>query len=158
MKTKNPGLRRDWSVPSLAVILVVVLTMPLIAGCASRTPEQTVAGAMTAMTEGDFNKAMTYYTQRHQDEDSWNEAFASNPMAESGMLEGITFEAEGFESEISGDTARVWHNAMEMMVYVLKKEGGQWKIDDIEVDFGAMMEGLDMSGMELPEGFEIPGS
>ncbi len=149
--------------PALIAIIVAVLLIPLISGCGSRTPEQTVSGFFKAIEDGNYNKAKTFITTRMRNEagDS-DEAF--DEMAESpGMEMGDNpwADADNLLSEITGDTANVWHKDFSMMKWVLKKEGGKWKIDDVDFDFADMMEGLgDLmpEDFEMPEGIEMPGS
>ena len=37
-----------------------------------------------------------------------------------------------FDFTINGNTARVWPKSVPDLVYVMVKENGQWKIDDME--------------------------
>jgi len=138
----------------------------LLSGCAKRTPEQTVSGFFKAIEDGNYNKARSYVTNRMQEEaGDTNEGFEDMSEPPPGMPENPWTE-ENLLSETTGETAKVWHKDFEGMKWVLKQEGGQWKIDDMEFDMSGMLEGMDMEmpddfempeGMELPEGMEMPG-
>ena len=151
---------------SAVFVLAVILAAGVLAGCAKRTPEQTVSGFFKAIEDGNYNKARTYITNRMSEEagDS-NEGFEEMSEPPPNMPENPWTE-ENLVSEITGDTARVWHKDFSAMKWVLKQEGGQWKIDDMDFDMSGMMDDLDIDmpddfempeGMEMPEGFNMPG-
>jgi len=147
---------------TIVTIIITLLLMPLIAGCASRTPEQTVSGFFTAIGDENYNKAKTFVSTRMKNEDGASDA-DYEAMGESTGMDGEEIpytDIENLVSEMDGENAIVWHKDFEAMKWVLVKEGGQWKIDDVDLDFGDMFEGLeDMmpEDFEMPEGMDMPG-
>jgi hypothetical protein len=146
---------------SVAAIIAVAMLMAMIAGCAARTPEQTITGFFQAIDDGNYNKAASYCTTRLREEtgdtDAAYQEMSESPDPELG--DNPWLDEEDLVSEIEGDTARVWHKDFDVFKWILKKEGGQWKIDDVDFDMSGMLEGLqDMmpEGAEMPEGFEMP--
>ncbi len=131
-------------------------------GCSSRTPEQTVAGFFQAIEDENYNKAKTYISnsmsEEAGDEDDFRE-MSETPNPEMG--ENPWGNEANLVSEITGDTAKVWHKDFDGFRWILIKEGGQWKIDDVDLDLSGMMDALEdlgmPEGMELPEGMTIPG-
>ncbi len=153
-----------WRIPTLGLIVLAAIALGFIPGCGGGgTPEQTVAGFYEAIYDGNASKARSYCTSSFgEDEVSNPEDFQQQPPGEMGdmgdMGENI-FTEENLTGEISGDTARVWLKDSDILVFVLVKQGGRWKIDDMDVnipDFTEMMEGMP-EGFEMPEGIEMPG-
>ena len=55
-------------IPTLVVLIFALFLMPLISGCASRSPEGTVAGFFKAIEDRDFNKAKSFISTKMQGE------------------------------------------------------------------------------------------
>jgi hypothetical protein len=104
-----------------------------------------------AVMDGDMTKAKKYCT------DTFNGTYLAGASAMEDMMPDLGEDKpsksdllETLESEINGETARVWSSDAAFLVYELKKEAGGWKISGF--DMSAMMEGLgdvmgDMPGM-----------
>jgi hypothetical protein len=107
-----------------------------------------------AVMDGDMTKAKKYCT------DTFNSTYLAGASAMEDMMPDLGEDKpsksdllETLESEINGETARVWSSDAAFLVYELKKEAGGWKISGF--DMSAMMEGLgDMMG-DMPG---MPGS
>jgi hypothetical protein len=130
-------------------------------GCAAKSPEMVVANFSLAVARGDTTRARRYCTQnffegQFRTLDSEMATFYSTLMLMSGNEDFPKDSdlAENLESSISGDTARVWQTGVDFMVYILKKEGGGWKIDSAEMNMP------DIPGVPvMPEGFpSVPGN
>jgi len=147
LKGKHGGI------PGALLALIAFLAMSLLTGC-SGSPEQTVI-KMSKADSG--NEVKRYLSQRLINEiESTGVDFDEVVKPDPGMATGmdaspIEYTTETLESEINGDTARVWHKDMDFFIWVLIKEGNTWKIDDLDMDFEAMMEGLSdmMEGIDM---------
>ena len=132
----------------MAIILSVVIS-----GCKVLTPEETVAGFSTAIAQKNFDKAKTYCTKNFVETKL---STAENAMAmlpsNASPPEGTVPDAEEMlktlQSKIDGNSARVWIQGADFMVYVLKKEGAKWKIDNFEMNFTSQDAMKLMQGMQ----------
>ena len=136
---------------NLCLFIMLGLLIGLVPGCGSSSPEQVVADFWAAIEADDFEKAGSYCTSRM----SGNEF--SDPSVFSTMspqdLGDNPFTVENLESELEGEDAGVWHKDADWFVFEMKNEGGQWKIDGMDIDMSwleDMMEGLE----GMPEGMD----
>lgn len=136
----------------ILVLFILIIFMPALAGCASKSPEDVVAEFRLAIGKGDTSKAQRYCTQ------NFNDVYLSSIDAALAMIpqDFITNDdykptaselREQLESSISGNTAYVWLEGMDFMKYVLIKEAGRWKIDRIDI---SMPDNFDLSDLNFP--------
>ena len=128
-------------------------------GCAAKSPEMVVTKFDGAVVRADTARARRYCTRSFFENqfrtlDSEMEVFHSCLISGSENFPKDSDLAKNLECSISGDTARVWVTGCDFMVFILKKEGGSWKIDGVEMNMP------DITGMpNMPGGFpSIPGN
>jgi len=154
LKIHNPGYSSGKSTLLLLLAILLVISMT---SCSGGSPKDVVARYSLAVLNKDLDKAKKYCT------DSFNSLYMNNTEAalqnmpsgigaDSGDIPTVSEMAEDLEESMDGDTARVWAREADWMVYVLKKEGGRWKIDSM--DMGKMMEGLQDMMKSNPEMFK----
>ena len=135
---------------NLCLLIVLGILIGLVPGCGSPSPEQVVADFWTAIEAGDFERAASYCTSRM----TGNEF--SDPSGFSAMspqdLGDNPFTIENLVCELEGEYAGVWHKDADWYVFEMKKEGGKWKIDGMDIDLSWMEEMFE----EMMEGFEMP--
>ncbi len=160
--------RRFTLILSMALISVLLIAFGIsCAGPYPSRPEKVVEGFWDAIAAKDYKRAESYCSKNYLTSDDYKQAkkqmanapdpgdipegaedFAKN------MLKKMT---ENLQGSVEGDTAKVWPEKMSYMKYVLKKEGGKWKINNVEMDeaelmksMGGMMEGMGdmMEGMD----------
>ncbi|MFH1676675.1 MAG: hypothetical protein ABIC40_06585 [bacterium] len=120
--------------------LTAVLLLLVISGCKVMTPEETVAGFSTAIAKNDFDKAKTYCTKNFVETklstaQNAMEMMPSPALMPSGAEPDSEEMLKTLQSKVDGKSARVWVQGADFMVYVLKKEGAKWRIDNFEMNF-----------------------
>ncbi len=138
---------------SLALIAISILGLTALTGCAAKTPEETVVGFITEIQDGHYSRAAKYMSKRLQgeigDATSKLDEFGAPPNPD----EEFEITADIFDSDISNSTAKVWFKDMPFMKWVLVKESGLWKIDNVDIDTHEMLKYV---GGDLLDGIEIP--
>ena len=127
---------------AVAIVLLSLLALTCITGCSGKTPEQTVARFSNDVQDGHIGDIARSMTINYRDKmtaefiqfDEWI------PLPED---EDVKFTADQFESQVSTSTAKVWHPDMAYVKWILIKENGHWKIDNMDVDTAAMQEAQD---------------
>ncbi len=148
MVNSKHRLPLGWQLPTLGLIVLAALALGFIPGCGGGgTPEQVVAGFYKAILAGNESKAKSYCTSSYGEEEI--PIFVGIWQPFTGDTEENPYAKENLTCEVSGDTARVWCNESPDVVFVLVKQDGRWKIDNIDVEMP------DFS--EMPEGMEMPG-
>ena len=136
----------------ILVLFILIINLPALAGCASKSPEGVVAEFLLAIGDGNSDKAKRYCTQ------NFNNLYLSSLDAAMAMMpQGFQTNeddkpsasklSEQLESSISGNTANVWFEGIGFMQYVLIKEAGRWKIDRIDI---SMPDNFDLSDLAFP--------
>jgi len=152
---KNHILTKSYSFRNLYVIFVLsLLCTALLPGCAGPSPDKVVAKFFNKVAEGDFTGARKFCT------DKFNGTYLAG--AEMlGQMAGnipdvdkkktsVSEITEMLAVSIEGDTAKVWFKDFAFTKYVLVKQGSSWKIDDMEMDMGSMMDSLKDMGIPMP--------
>lgn len=141
--------------PAAVIFLLAVFTFGF-SGCAAQSPEMVVANFSLAILQGDTTGARRYCTQNFIDGElsTLDAAMAMVPggmgVSDEDMPDTADF-AELYECSISGDTARVSQIGMDFMVYVLKKQGGGWKIDGFEMSMPEGMPSFEDMAEHMPD-------
>ncbi len=136
----------------ILVLFILIIFMPTLAGCASKSPEGVVAEFLLAIGDGNSDKAKRYCTRNFNDLyiSSLDAAMAMMPQDFQTNVDdkpSASELSEQLESSISGNTANVWFEGIAFMQYVLIKEGGGWKIDRIDI---SMPDNFDLSDLTFP--------
>jgi hypothetical protein len=114
------------------ILVLVLLVFPLLyTGCGT-SPEQVVANFIERVkaddTEGAKKLATMEFGKKLTTAKAFFDLIGFNP-ADVGT---DSFKVDNLSSEINGDTAKVTRKDKGFFSFVLKKESGQWKIDNIE--------------------------
>ena len=152
---KNHIRTKSHSFRNLIVIFVLaLLCTALLPGCAGPTPDKVVANYFSKIYDGDFTGAKKYCTDKFNNTymagaDSMQQMMANMPDKGDKKL-SISEIADMLTMSIEGDTAKVWARDFAFTKYVLVKQGSSWKIDDMEMDLGGMMDSLKDMGLNMP--------
>lgn len=142
----------------LSMALISILLIAFNVGCAGpypAKPEQVVKGFYDAIAAKDYKRAESYCSSKYLSSSEYKQSkqqMANMPDPKDipeGAEDMFKKMTENLTGSVEGDTAKVWSENMSYMKYVLKKEGGKWKISDVEMDQSELMKGMDgmMDGM-----------
>jgi hypothetical protein len=129
---------------ALSMAILAILAASQIAGCASRTPTDTVTLFIAAVEDGEYYKARVYVTERLSEEvgplDETLDAMIESPDPAMGLE---PWQKGHLVCDMEGDTACVRNRDFESVRWVLKKEGGAWKIDCLECDMDELQDEIE---------------
>jgi hypothetical protein len=114
------------------ILVLVLLVFPLLfTGCGT-SPEQVVANFIERVKADDTEGAKKLVTLDFSKKMTTAKAFFDLVGFNPADVAADSYKVENLTSEINGDTAKVTRKDKSLFSFVLKKESGQWKINDIE--------------------------
>ncbi len=133
------GIRID-----LPLVILAMMATSQIAGCASRTPTDTVMRFIAAVEDGEYFKARAYMTERLKEEvgplDDVLDAMIESPDPAMGLE---PWQKGHLVCDMEDDTACVRNRDFESVRWILIKEGAAWKIDRLECDMEELQDEIE---------------
>lgn len=142
-------------VAALSTMIMISLILSFV-GCAGgypRNPDAVVAEFINAAADGDFEKIESLMSEKHRESFNsviWKE-FEKIMKMESDSTSGsdVKITTDDLEYSIDGNTAKVWQKDFEFLRFEMVKEGGRWKVDDIDLDMSGMMKVIEDMGFSF---------
>lgn len=154
MSTRTP-IRHQGIVFLISITLLSFLLVILVNGCTKQhpmTPVDVYIEFYRAMLNNDKEKTESFCTPKFLNSKrlvALKMLFKSMPKPPTSEMTGAerkkaeeVFQStfKDFMFSIDGNTARVWPKDHEYQTYLLVKENGQWKLDELLVDMDGMLE------------------
>jgi hypothetical protein len=127
----------DHFVMRSAVLCAVIVCASWLTSCGP-PPEQVVLKFAQELQAGDFQGAKRYTTRQLASTIDSVQSFYTRMGTDPFQGNRQQPSVDQLESEITGDTAKVWVKEMEFFFFVLKKEKGFWKIDGFDINYNAL--------------------
>jgi hypothetical protein len=148
---------RTKTASSAAILIALTILIGFTAsGCSTGPPNKVVAKFSLAIMDRDATKAKRYCT------DGFNNLYMAGVDQMMGYMPDtytvadidrptVAEMANELEYTIDGNTAKVWYNEVPWVKYVLVKEGGSWKIDNLDLDMAGMIQEMGDMGFDTSQ-------